>query len=53
MKLDNRVIQRIGARELTQEEIEKIKGGIRTITTCTFTNVFGFGGDEGNSLETC
>lgn len=54
MKLENRVIHRIGARELTPEEIDKIKGGIRTLTTCTFTTIFGLGGDEGpSSPETC
>ena len=54
MKLENRVIHRIGARELTSEEIEKIKGGIRTLTICTFVNIYGCGGDEGpNSVECC
>ena len=54
MKLDNRVIHRIGARELTQEEIDKIKGGVRTLTICTFPNPPGFTGDEGpSSPESC
>lgn len=53
MKLENRVIHRTGARELTPEEIDKIKGGIHTITTCTFASILGFSGDEGNSLESC
>ena len=54
MKLENRVIHRIGARELTPEEVENIKGGTRTLTICTVPNPTGFTGDEGpNSLETC
>jgi hypothetical protein len=52
MKLENRVIQRIGARELTREEVEKIKGGIRTVTICTITTIYGNAGDE-SGPETC
>ncbi|HEY6350599.1 MAG TPA: hypothetical protein VI636_14430 [Candidatus Angelobacter sp.] len=32
MNQDNRVLQRIGARELTREEIENITGAINTLT---------------------
>jgi hypothetical protein len=31
----NRVLVRNGARELTHEEVERISGGIRTLTPCT------------------
>lgn len=31
----SRVLSRVGARELTQEEYEKVDGGIKTIP-CTF-----------------
>ena len=53
MKLENRVLQRVGARQLTPEETERITGGIHTLTICTFPNAPGFGGDETNSPETC
>lgn len=35
MNQDNRVFSRVGARELTQEEIDKVQGGFRTLTVCT------------------
>ena len=36
MNQDNRVLQRIGARELTREQIEHIAGGFNTLTIfCT------------------
>jgi hypothetical protein len=35
MKLDNRVLIRQGARELTPEEIEFVRGAIHTLTVCT------------------
>lgn len=36
MNQDHRVLQRIGARELTREEIEGISGAINTLTiVCT------------------
>ncbi len=38
MKQDNRVLNRIGARELTPEESGQVTGGIRTTTLCTFFN---------------
>ena len=53
MKLDNRVLQRMGARELTVEETERILGGLRTLTICTIVTRNGLGGDEGISPETC
>jgi hypothetical protein len=38
MKNDNRVLSRMGARELTQQEAEKVQGGFRTLTVCTNIN---------------
>lgn len=40
---DNRVLSRIGARELTRREMEHVSGGsaIRTTTVCTALNVKG------------
>ena len=35
MEDQNRVLVRNGARELTQEEVERISGGLRTLTPCT------------------
>ncbi|HEX7287070.1 MAG TPA: hypothetical protein VF532_12860 [Candidatus Angelobacter sp.] len=35
MKQDNRVLNRVGARNLTNEEIAKVSGGLRTETVCT------------------
>jgi hypothetical protein len=52
MNHENRVLQRIGARELTQEEVANVTGGIRTLTICTFTSLTGFVGDE-NGPESC
>ena len=36
MKQDNRVLGRVGARELTQEEVNAVAGGFtrRTLTPC-------------------
>lgn len=36
MNQDNRVLGRMGARELTEEESGQVTGGIRTSTVCTF-----------------
>lgn len=47
MNQDNRIIHRIGARELTQAESTKVTGGIRTLTTCTVVTAKGVSGDEG------
>jgi hypothetical protein len=35
-KEDVRVLGRIGARELTPEEVENVSGGVDTKTVCTF-----------------
>jgi hypothetical protein len=37
MKQENRVLGRIGARELTPREIENVTGAIRTETVCTIS----------------
>ncbi len=36
MNQDNRVLSRIGARELKEEETGQVTGGLRTTTVCTF-----------------
>lgn len=38
MKNDNRVLARIQARDLTEKEMGKVTGGIRTETLCSFFN---------------
>jgi len=35
MELENRVLYRDGARELTAQETNLISGGLRTLTPCT------------------
>jgi hypothetical protein len=35
MNQDNRVLNRVGARDLTKEEIANVTGGLRTTTACT------------------
>lgn len=32
----NRVLSRIGARELTPKEVEHVSGGVHTETVCSF-----------------
>jgi hypothetical protein len=41
MQKDNRVIHRIGAREVTLEELTNVTGGIHTLTICTFATAKG------------
>ena len=36
MNDQNRVLARKGARELNEQEIERVTGGVRTTTVCTF-----------------
>jgi hypothetical protein len=38
MNQANRVLSRMGARELTQQEADKVNGGFRTLTVCTKLN---------------
>lgn len=35
MDQDNRVLCRNGARELTEQEADRISGGLHTLTLCT------------------
>ena len=44
MNDDNRVLTRRGARELNEHEVERVSGGFRTLTACTFA-VTGADGD--------
>jgi hypothetical protein len=37
VKKDNRVLGRQGARDLTPGETDHVKGGMHTLTKCTFT----------------
>ena len=54
MNQDNRIIHRIGARELTEEERNNVGAGFRipTLTICTVATERGVVGDE-NGPETC
>lgn len=36
MKKESRVLARIQARELTEEEQKNVSGGVRTATVCSF-----------------
>jgi len=48
MNENNRVLNRIGARELTAKEVSEVKGGIRTQTVCTRDEITGsLDGDTG------
>lgn len=38
MNQDNRVLGRVGARELTPREVDHVTGAIHTETVCTFFN---------------
>ena len=42
-----RVLSRIGARELTQQEVENVNGGIDTMTLCSFVPPNFVDGDGG------
>ena len=48
MNQDNRVLGRMGARELTEEEAGFVTGGIRTATVCT-----AFGGTNDGDPGEC
>ena len=43
---DKRVIHRMGARELTQEELAKVTGSAITLLSVIITNASGGGFDE-------
>ncbi len=38
MNDQNRVLLRQGARDLTPEEVERVSGGLRTLTACTIAS---------------
>ena len=44
---NNRVLTRRGARELNREEVERVNGGLNTLTACTWDPDFGGDGDRG------
>ncbi|HEU4416497.1 MAG TPA: hypothetical protein VFT65_17035 [Candidatus Angelobacter sp.] len=44
MDQENRVLSRKGARELNEQEVEIVSGGLRTLTACTIA-VTGADGD--------
>jgi hypothetical protein len=46
MNDQNRVLIRQGARELNREETERVSGGVRTLTACTWDPDFGADGDS-------
>lgn len=37
MNDQNRVLIRLGARDLTPAEVERVSGGLRTLTACTIS----------------
>lgn len=46
--VDDRVLMRQGARELTKEELDSVTGAIQTATKCTFDPATGHkDGDHG------
>lgn len=45
MTRESRVLIRQGARELDREETERVSGGLRTLTACTWDPDFGGDGD--------
>lgn len=51
MNQDNRVLSRVGARDLTMEEVERVAAGLRTATLCTGPGPFGSGFLDGDPGE--
>jgi len=47
---NNRVLTRRGARELNEQEVERVSGGFRTLTACTFVAT---GADGDASIGEC
>lgn len=45
MNQDNRVLNRVGARELTKQEIANVTGALPTDTVCTFSGTSANDGD--------
>lgn len=47
MNNQNRVLVRQGARDLTPEEVERVSGGLRTLTACSI----GSGGQKDGDVS--
>ena len=47
MNDQNRVLSRINARELNEEEVKQVSGGFRTLTACTIIAAGQYDGDTG------
>ena len=45
MNNQNRVLVRKGARDLNEQEVEVVAGGVRTLTACTLTAAGTLDGD--------
>ena len=54
-KQDNRVLSRLGARELSEEDVEKVNGSrsLPTNTVCTFPSATNPKPDGDSSLGEC
>ncbi len=50
MNNDNRVLIRKGARELNEQEVEQVSGGLRTLTLCTNTGASTGGTSDGDTF---
>jgi hypothetical protein len=49
MNNQNRVLVRRGARDMTEQEVEKVCGGLRTATKCSVTPAGAIDGDTFHS----
>jgi hypothetical protein len=45
MKDNNRVLIRRGARDLSEQEVAQVKGGVHTLTACTLSAAKTLDGD--------
>lgn len=45
----SRVLARRGARDLDEQEVEQVAGGLRTVTKCSVTPAGAFDGDTFHS----
>jgi hypothetical protein len=45
----NRVLIRQGARELNEQEVEQVSGGLQTLTACTLVRPGVFDGECGST----
>jgi hypothetical protein len=53
MNDQNRVLIRKGARELNEQEVEQVGGGLRTLTVCTIASPAGTTRDGDTFLGEC